>query len=86
MPEKTLLPISPSVLVTVYWINEKASNLIPLIATFNLGGKKRSADAKSREQGGWDNMGIWRFAKNLDTKPEECANALSCRRYQDPFS
>jgi hypothetical protein len=36
--------------------------------------------------GGWDDTEIPRFAKNLETTPEECAGALSCRRYQDQLS
>jgi hypothetical protein len=36
MPEKILLPISPSVLFIVPCIDETASNFIPFIAIFNL--------------------------------------------------
>jgi hypothetical protein len=37
--------IAFSSLVTVCWIDETASNLVPLIAIFNLGNKKKSQSA-----------------------------------------
>jgi hypothetical protein len=55
MPEKTLLPYRLH--VTVCWIDETASNLVPFSAIFSLGNKKKSAGTKSGEWGGWENTG-----------------------------
>jgi hypothetical protein len=49
MPEKTLLPVSSSVLSSVSSMDETASNLVLFIAIFNLGNKKRSAGDKLGE-------------------------------------
>jgi hypothetical protein len=43
MPLKLLLPVLPSVLLSVCWINETTSNLIPFITIFNLGNKSHPA-------------------------------------------
>jgi hypothetical protein len=49
MPEKTLLPrIAFSSLITVCWIDETASNLVPFIVIFNFGNKK---DQQALNQG-----------------------------------
>jgi hypothetical protein len=79
MPEKMLLPVSPSVLVTVCWINETASNLTPFIAIFNLGNKESQLGIN---QGSRVDRIAWesRFAKNSETMPEDCTSVLSCRR------
>jgi hypothetical protein len=47
MLQKTLRPLSPSVLSPVSWIDETASNIVSFIAIFNLGNKRMSAGAKS---------------------------------------
>jgi hypothetical protein len=87
MPAKTLLPVLPSVFPSKSVGAIKQPRISSLTSQFLVKKIKNSADAKSKELGGWDNTEILvSQKKKSETTSEEWAGAFFCRRYQDPLS
>jgi hypothetical protein len=76
MPEKTLLPVSSSVLSSQSHGSKKQPGISSLSLQFLIYWIKKPAGTKLEECGGWDNTGIPRFTKNSEKTPEDCAGTL----------